>query len=75
MNWKFSFAIVLIILGACILVAVPSDKQDWTNYVRIGAYGLKGGDAAEIARRAQDSNVSGIEVDNDIPGRCGGCGA
>ena len=69
MNWKFSFAIVLIIAGACLLVAVPSDNQDWTNYVRIGAYGLKGGDAAEIARRAQESNVSGIEVDNDIPGR------
>ena len=43
--------------------------QDWTNYVRIGAYGLKGGDAAQIVRRAQESGVAGIEVDNDIPGR------
>jgi len=43
--------------------------QDWTNYVRIGAYGLKGGDAAEIVRRAQERRVFGIEVDNDIPGR------
>ena len=43
--------------------------QDWTNYVRIGAYGLKGGDAVEIVRKAQASGVFGIEVDNDIPGR------
>ena len=52
------------------LVAAPdSEKQDWTNYVRIGAYGLKGGDALEIVQRAQESGVFGIEVDNDIPGR------
>ena len=43
--------------------------QDWANYVRIGAYGLKGGDALEIVRKAQESGVFGIEVDNDIPGR------
>jgi hypothetical protein len=43
--------------------------QDWSNYIRIGAYGLKGGDAVEIVRRAQESGVFGIEVDNDIPGR------
>ena len=43
--------------------------QDWSNYVRIAAYGLRGGDAAEIVRKAQASNVFGIEVDNDIPGR------
>src|SRR6202162_4352518 len=43
--------------------------QNWTHFVRIGAYGLKGGDALEIVRRAQESGVSGIEVDNDIPGR------
>ena len=59
----------LLFAFACVLVAGPSEKQDWTNYVRIGAYGLKGGDAAEIVRRAQESNVAGIEVDNDIPGR------
>ena len=46
-----------------------STSQDWANYVRIGAYGLKGGDALEIVRRAQESGVFGIEVDNDIPGR------
>lgn len=45
------------------------DGQSWTNYVRIAAYGLKGGDALEIVRKAQASNVFGIEVDNDIEGR------
>jgi hypothetical protein len=63
--------------GACALLLlaqnVPAAKdtyhQDWANYVRIGAYGLRGGDAAEIVRKAQASDVLGIEVDNDIPGR------
>jgi hypothetical protein len=44
-------------------------NQSWANYVRIGAYGLKGGDAEQIVRKAQESDVFGIEVDNDIPGR------
>jgi hypothetical protein len=43
--------------------------QDWTHYVRIGAYGLKNGNADAIVRDAQSSHVFGIEVDNDIPGR------
>jgi hypothetical protein len=37
--------------------------------VRIGAYGLRGKDAASIIANATKTNVSGIEVDNDIPGR------
>lgn len=49
-------------------VVYPSG-QDWTNYVRIGAYGLRGGDAVQIVRKAQASDVFGIEVDNDIEGR------
>lgn len=46
-----------------------SAKQDWTNYVRIGAYGLGRNSADEIVRNAQETGVFGIEVDNDIPGR------
>src|SRR3954471_10644297 len=69
MKSKSSFAVFLVIVCACVLVAAPSEKQNWTHYVRIGAYGLKGGDAQEIVRRAQESGVSGIEVDSDIPGR------
>src|ERR1700733_6425815 len=44
-------------------------KQDWTNYVRIGAYGLQTGNADRIVQQGQTDGVSGIEVDNDIPGR------
>ena len=69
--------VVSLVICACGLLLLaqngPSDKipsnQNWTNYVRIGAYGLRGGDALEIVRKAQASNVFGIEVDNDIPGR------
>ncbi len=43
--------------------------QNWTNYVRIGAYGLRSDNAAKIVHDAQESDVFGIEVDNDIPGR------
>ena len=44
-------------------------QQNWTHYVRIGAYGLARKDAASILRDAQRTHVFGIEVDNDIPGR------
>lgn len=47
---------------------VPAD-QNWTNYVRIGAYGLGKTAAADIVANATTSKVFGIEVDNDIPGR------
>ena len=62
-------------LGGCGLLLLAQNAgpgaghQDWTNYVRIGAYGLRGGDAEEIVRKASGSGVSGIEVDNDIEGR------
>ena len=46
-----------------------SRNQDWTNYVRIAAWSLGTGDAERIVREAGESHVSGIEVDNDIPGR------
>jgi hypothetical protein len=70
MTRRTSFVFLSLVLFALGLVAAPdSAKQNWTNYVRIGAYGLKGGDAQQIVQRAQDSNVAGIEVDNDIPGR------
>jgi hypothetical protein len=45
------------------------NNQNWTHYVRIGAYGLKKDNAAAIVRDAQKTHVYGIEVDNDIPGR------
>jgi hypothetical protein len=70
MKRKSRFAIILLGLFALGVSAAPdSTKQDWTNYVRIGAYGLRGADALQIVRNAQASGVFGIEVDNDIPGR------
>jgi len=67
------FAVVL--LAPVLRAAAPDSaeqngtKQDWTNYVRIGAYGLHSGNADEIVRSAQEDGGFGIEVDNDIPGR------
>ncbi len=47
----------------------PAARQNWTHYVRIGAYGLTSDNALQIADNATKSGVYGIEVDNDIPGR------
>ncbi len=43
--------------------------QNWTHFVRIGAYGLKSDNSEDIVRNATKTHVFGIEVDNDIPGR------
>jgi hypothetical protein len=48
----------------------PQHSTDWTHWVRIGAFGLRSdAQADDIVRKATESNVFGIEVDNDIPGR------
>jgi hypothetical protein len=63
------------LLGAATLSALAiaevwhAQEQNWTHYVRIGAYGLRSDNAEAIVRDAQRSHVFGIEVDNDIPGR------
>ena len=67
--WILFPALVLAASGASISAAQEAPSQNWTNYVRIGAYGLKTGNADAIVRDAQKSHVFGIEVDNDIPGR------
>jgi hypothetical protein len=70
MKAKTGIAALLLLLLALGGVAAPNqEKQNWTHYVRIGAYGLRSGNAEQIVRRAQASGVFGIEVDNDIPGR------
>ena len=60
---------VLLLLVPILGAAPDSAEQDWTHYVRIGAYGLQRGNADEIVHSAQEDGVFGIEVDNDIPGR------
>lgn len=68
---KKSCAIVFLLLVYVLTAASGSDSagQNWTNYVRIGAYGLKSDNAEKIVADATASQVFGIEVDNDIPGR------
>ena len=61
------FLACIFLLGAAARCDEPS--QNWTHYVRIGAYGLRSDNAEAIVRDAQASRVFGIEVDNDIPGR------
>ncbi|HKT47993.1 MAG TPA: hypothetical protein VJP87_10765 [Candidatus Acidoferrales bacterium] len=45
------------------------EPQNWTHFVRIGAYGLSPTNADKIIANAKATDVFGIEVDNDIPGR------
>src|SRR4051812_23879425 len=63
------FAALLMLATTLVATPASDSPQDWTHFVRIGAYSLKGGDAEKIVRSASDSKVAGIEVDNDIPGR------
>ena len=59
---------LLFLAALALSESFPSD-QDWTNYVRIGAYGLGRESVDKIVADATASKVFGIEVDNDIPGR------
>ena len=62
----------LLLCGAACLGSIAgadAQEQNWTNFVRIGAYGLRADNAEAIVRDAAKSHVFGIEVDNDIPGR------
>src|SRR5580704_16162066 len=58
----------LLLAALALSQTFPAD-QNWTNYVRIGAYGLQKNTAQDIVANATASQVFGIEVDNDIPGR------
>jgi hypothetical protein len=62
-------AMALVSLSVFVTGQDIAHNQNWTNYVRIGAWGLARNDAGKIVREADQSHVSGIEVDNDIPGR------
>jgi hypothetical protein len=57
--------VTLILLNALNGQVTP----DWTHYVRIAGHGLRLDNADQIVSGATDTNVFGIEVDNDIPGR------
>ena len=67
---RTSCLVISRLLFAVLLMASPnSGEQNWTHFVRIGAYSLKSDNAAQIVRSATQDHVFGIEVDNDIPGR------
>jgi hypothetical protein len=64
-----SAVIILLLLEASLQATPDAAEQNWTNYVRIGAYGLRNDNAERIVRSAKEDGVFGIEVDNDIEGR------
>ncbi|MDP9337330.1 MAG: hypothetical protein M3P45_00520, partial [Acidobacteriota bacterium] len=64
---RTSFLAGILLFGFAALC--DERDQNWTNYVRIGAYGLRSNNAEAIGRDARASGVFGIEVDNDITGR------
>jgi hypothetical protein len=65
MNTLRFFVVILALLSAL----NGQVSQDWTHYVRIAGHGLRLDNVDQIVRSATDTNVFGIEVDNDIPGR------
>ena len=71
-GFVFSLLFLLTLISAALLgiAATPTSSdhnqtdrsltgQDWTNYVRIGAYGLSRNSADEIVRNAQEGSVLG----------------
>ena len=62
-------ALCVLIFFVAASASPTAVEQNWTNYVRIGAYGLARNSADKIVADAQETGVFGIEVDNDIPGR------
>jgi hypothetical protein len=72
----FALIATTTLVAAAIFSTIPLSAQQsdvnpraWMNDVRIGAYGLSSSNAAQIVQKATSSDVYGIEVDNDIPGR------
>jgi len=71
---RFQHKICLSMATVCAISLAGASRadgpgQNWTHFVRIGAYGLSSTNADEIVRDAQATHAFGIEVDNDVPGR------
>src|SRR3954465_9159829 len=58
-RWRTRGSCLAFLLVLYLVPSLASDsvEQDWTHYVRIGAYGLKGGDAATIVTNSQRDGV------------------
>ena len=63
----------LLTCAVLYLVLAPGSNiaaaESWPHYVRIAGHSLRPDNAEDIVAESQSSNVFGIEVDNDIPGR------
>src|SRR5512139_3563262 len=59
---------ITLILFTCLLFNL-SAQQNWTHKVRIAGNPLSNDEIDTIIKKAKDSFVFGIEVDNDITGR------
>ncbi len=58
----------MVLLGlAWIALGQDAPPQNWTHTVRIAGHGLALDRVDAIVRGAAESNVFGIETDNDIP--------
>lgn len=70
MNRTKALAAVWLCSAVAAMAQPPAHSaEDWTHYVRIAGHGLTATNAAAIVEESQRTNVFGIEVDNDIPGR------
>jgi len=69
MRLKSALGAYLLLYLSIPAIGSNSVERNWTNYVRIGAYGLNSDNTDKIIADATASGVFGIEVDNDIPGR------
>jgi hypothetical protein len=62
-------AVILLLAGAALLGQPHGRVDNWTHYVRIAGNSLRLDRVDEIVKSAKETNVFGIETDNDIPGR------
>jgi len=63
----FPFALMFCCAGEGI--NKTQKDQNWTHYVRTAGHGLNLDRIDDIIKSVQETNVFGIETDNDIPGR------
>jgi len=61
--------LVLLLLSAPSVSKTHEEIEHWTNFVRIGGYGLEDDNADAIVREAQLSHVYGMEADVFVVGR------
>ncbi len=59
----------LLLAGLAWIAAGQDTPQNWTHRARIAGHGLSLDRVDAIVRGAAETNVFGIETDNDIPGR------